>query len=1072
MLCITALQGVPIGAQNDTNTSLQQLDRLISENNYTEANTLVEQSIESLISEERFYDVADYMYYLGKITSELEGVNTSETTILNLLHRVNSLTDDPKALRQMHLEIGSFYETIGNTNAAIKNNLKALEYTKSMPDASGQLFGLIQSNLGVFHSRIGQLEKAIEYHSAATKSYLSDGTTQKNSFYINYNSLGAMMWYQSKMDSALVFFRKAENVLKEMEPTPWNKFYRTASLQNNMSGVYSIQGNQGAAIQEMKACVDNLRQFLKEDNIKDVNRQYAREFLYQAMDNYARLLKEVGDYNKAKEIITYAYRLKKKHLNEYSPEISKSKVLIGQINLDLREYNAAITILEESIAEFENNESPYNHWLAMAYYYKGQANRFLEQIDVAKMCFEKSNVYFKKSLGEYYDEIYLDFIINASSFYAQHGDSEKAIAMANEAYDYILENQGEKTLLEYYQVLNLAEIHYNLNHFDKALTYSNNALQVLKDSSFIEQNDLSRLRIEVLKPDALLTKIKVEYQLENERTVDFLKLKLEQLQDAISIIEKQKAVLSDDGSLSILLQNHNNLFELAKQIAIELYKKTDSQQYVNKVLNLHESMLYNRIRNRLNSQASIAFANIPDTVLEKEAELKANLNATVSESNDLDRYIKSQTEWNAFLELLKKEYPKYYNLRYAFISKSTQDVATKIPKNKTLVRYAFVQSKLYAFIIDDTKTELFELDTTDLNKFLLQLQRKNTVLEYDFEVLHKLYNVLWRPFENTIDTEGVIIIPDRSLFNLNFELLTPEPIDSYQEMATKSLLSKHSISYNYSLLLVDNNSKSIGYDSNFIAFAPEFNSQMKTKYKLVVTDSLNVDHGYLTLLPQPSTKYLAKVSSRLFDGTSFLNENASKHLFTSNAKEHKIIHIGTHAESNNISPELSRLIFAKNVSDSISTNDNSLYTYEIYNQNLSSNLAILTACETGKPTYQAGEGMISLAHAFNYAGSESILTSLWKIDETSSADIVMRFYKNISAGMAKDLALKRAKLDYISSARGRTANPQYWAGLILIGDTSPIDLKVSSSNTWYWVIGILLLLFLVLLVVTRSKKPS
>nr|WP_299124187.1 hypothetical protein [uncultured Winogradskyella sp.] len=50
-------------------------------------------------------------------------------------------------------------------------------------------------------------------------------------------------------------------------------------------------------------------------------------------------------------------------------------------------------------------------------------------------------------------------------------------------------------------------------------------------------------------------------------------------------------------------------------------------------------------------------------------------------------------------------------------------------------------------------------------------------------------------------------------------------------------------------------------------------------------------------------------------------------------------------------------MFAKNVSDE----NNSLYTYEINNQNLSSNLAILTACETSKPTHQSGEGMILLA---------------------------------------------------------------------------------------------------------------
>ena len=156
------------------------------------------------------------------------------------------------------------------------------------------------------------------------------------------------------------------------------------------------------------------------------------------------------------------------------------------------------------------------------------------------------------------------------------------------------------------------------------------------------------------------------------------------------------------------------------------------------------------------------------------------------------------------------------------------------------------------------------------------------------------------------------------------------------------------------------------------------------------------------------------------------------------------------------------------MNDTISTEDNSLYTYEIYNQNLSSNLAILTACETGKPTYQAGEGMISLAHAFNYAGSESILTSLWKIDEQSSATIIKHFYGYLKKGLPKDEALQKAKLDYIATAKGRTISPQYWAGLVLIGDTSPIDLK-TSSNLIFWLVGFILIIILGLLFRKRRK---
>mgnify|MGYP000079518160 FL=1 len=257
------------------------------------------------------------------------------------------------------------------------------------------------------------------------------------------------------------------------------------------------------------------------------------------------------------------------------------------------------------------------------------------------------------------------------------------------------------------------------------------------------------------------------------------------------------------------------------------------------------------------------------------------------------------------------------------------------------------------------------------------------------------------------------------------------------------------------------------YDANYVAFAPEFSDKMKQEYQMVVKDSLALDEAYLNLLPQPFSVDVIKKYSRQFNGTSFLNEEASKQLFKTSAGEHKIIHIGTHAESDNISPELSRLVFAKN-SDASNLDDNYLYTYEIYNYNLSSNLAILTACETGKPGYQAGEGMISLAHAFNYAGSESILTSLWEIDEESSSKIIQSFYNYLSKGLPKDEALRKAKLDYIASAKGRTASPQYWAGLVLIGDTAPIEFK-SSFTVLYWIIGAILFVLLLFWFLKKKK---
>lgn len=401
------------------------------------------------------------------------------------------------------------------------------------------------------------------------------------------------------------------------------------------------------------------------------------------------------------------------------------------------------------------------------------------------------------------------------------------------------------------------------------------------------------------------------------------------------------------------------------------------------------------------------------------------------------------------------------------------DIEEKLPDNTTVVRYIYSDKDLYAILISKKNTELYKLNTSSISSKIEQLHSNNALFENNLSLLNELYTDLWKPFENAIKTKHIVIIPDRDLFNLNFEMLTAKPTKNYKELASRSLLSKYIISYNYSLFLIDKGSKTIGYKDNFIAFVPEFNDKMKRDYQIAIQDSINLDKTYLTLLPQPFTKRLANYSTRLFKGTSFLNENSTEHIFKNNAKEHKIIHIGTHAESNNISPELSRLVFAKSL-DSTTTDDSYLYTYEIYNTNLSSNLAILTACETGKPTYQAGEGMISLAHAFNYAGSESILTSLWKIDEQSSATIIESFYSYIKDGWSKDKALQQAKLDYLETAQGRTAHPQYWAGLVLIGDTAPIEIQ-TTTNLIFWILGSLVLIIILMVIRNKynhKKEPS
>ena len=179
------------------------------------------------------------------------------------------------------------------------------------------------------------------------------------------------------------------------------------------------------------------------------------------------------------------------------------------------------------------------------------------------------------------------------------------------------------------------------------------------------------------------------------------------------------------------------------------------------------------------------------------------------------------------------------------------------------------------------------------------------------------------------------------------------------------------------------------------------------------------------------------------------------------------MHIGTHAESDNVSPDFSRLIFAK--APAYPDEENSLFARDIYQLDLRSELAVLMACDTGKPTYSPGEGMISLAHAFNFAGSKSLLTGIWKIDEQVSTQIAESFYRYLSDGKTKDHALRLAKLDYLSNAEGRSLSPEFWAGLILMGDVSKVDFDPIYGLVHWLILGFGMLV-LVILILWFFKK--
>jgi CHAT domain-containing protein len=147
------------------------------------------------------------------------------------------------------------------------------------------------------------------------------------------------------------------------------------------------------------------------------------------------------------------------------------------------------------------------------------------------------------------------------------------------------------------------------------------------------------------------------------------------------------------------------------------------------------------------------------------------------------------------------------------------------------------------------------------------------------------------------------------------------------------------------------------------------------------------------------------------------------------------VHFATHGIAVPEAPSLSALVLSQEgVSDSLAARDGYLTMREIADLKMEADVAVLSACRTGLGQIVAGEGVVSLSHAFLRAGANATLVSQWRVLDWSTQQFMARVYRRAAAGAGFAEAVTAVKRSFIAGEFGeRNADPLRWAPFVYYG---------------------------------------
>jgi CHAT domain-containing protein/Tfp pilus assembly protein PilF len=815
--------------------------------------------------------------------------------------------------------------------------------------------------------------------------------------------------------------------------------------------------------------------------------------------NLASILRLKGEFENALIYARQAIRTFQQSVQTTPNLMANSYMLLGNIYFGLgnyadaaQEYQLAIDISLENPTTQQNLGDFYNSL--------GAAYRSMDSTVLAKQFYFKAQKEISDRFGA--SSARLSYVMdNLGLIYKDQGLIDSAFYYFDQSLK-IRYAQPNQISSEIAQVLRFkGDIYAALNQYDLAVGFYQQAIDILIGANEMGDPFSATAKESLFEDQELLKAITLKATMLKEHSLSVgdedLRLKLlveahHEFMNSDDILTRNRQSSDLEGTKLFLSEFYRSAYEEALHNAFLLYQYSGADGFLDSAYYFMAKSKGLALLETLSGVEAANSLNLPPGVLEKENTLKSEIaglkqritrlrssggdNASLSELNS--QLLSKIREQELFKAQLEQDYPSYYDFKYRKEYASLRDLKNWSDELEgTIIEIFYGNTRSFVFGVQDQKVNFHYLpiDTLLENKLLdynnsLKFGYNFSTQQADFQTFIEsskfLYDSLVAPaisgFSKRTNLERLVIIPDGYLSAIPFDAIISELPKSKEIVNYRSLDYLHTsyiISYQFNST-IGSRGRSEGPRKikNLLAFS--FSDEDVKK--------LDAEQLLRTNQIGGSIDEVNAISDLISNTKLMTGLSASESNFLRYASDYDILHLAIHGEADVENALNSRLIFPGGGNGA----DGSLYPYELYSLNLKAKLVVLSACESGSGQLFQGEGIFSMARAFAFAGSPSVIMSLWKINDRSTTQLMSQFYRQLSESIPIDESLHLAKRNYLQLSDELTAHPANWAAIVPIGDMASF---IIADDKLFVIIGWFLLplpLGLIIFFVLKRRRIS